>query len=291
MDNHINMPEALTGQALGIMQRLRNVLASPLGGPGVPPTVPYEWPNATEIKYIFGDQTLTLEGIHLMDLGRINWSEEKSTSMRLVDEISVPDGVPFTRTYERTQSETTTLEEATKIGLETALRAGLGQEYGTGISLTQKVESDYEKRFGHKDEEAKSETFTIGPVTDAGQYRVWSYGFSRLVSSRPEFDYGIKWEKRDKSDDGSIEWWQRVEFACKQDYLDFIAGKAPDNVGVLHKGRIVSSPYGSTYEAPPVPLAPIYRLSRQVPEIGSPVAPVQETVQYGQGTKVERIGD
>ena len=287
-DQHINMPEALMGQALGIMQRLRNVGASPLGGPGVPPTVPYEWPTATTIKYIFGDQTLTLDGVHLADLGRVNWSDERSTSMRLVDEIEVPDGVPFTRSYSKTSSETTTLEEATKIGLQTALRAGLGQEYGTGVSVSQKVESDYEKRFGHKDEEAQSETFTIGPVTEAGKYRVWSYGFSRAVSSRPEFDYVIRWEKRDKSDDGSIEWWQRVEFASKSDYLDFIAGKAADNVGVFHKGRVVSGPYGSTYEAPPVALAPIYRQSRQVPEIGSPVQPIQETVQYGQGTRIER---
>lgn len=293
----INIPEALMGQGLGVMQRLRNVSASPLSNTGVPSTVPYEWPDAKTVKYLFGDQAITFSGIHEGDYGRVTWAKERVTALQLLDEIEVPDGVPFTKTYTKTETEKTTLLEATKTALEAAFKEVVGQEYGTGITLQQRIETDFEHQFGHDQGSTKSDTFEIGPIEEPGKYRIYSYSFERMVSSRPIFDYHITWSEDVTQADpvagpgNEIEYWKRAEWETLDEFLDFIAGKAPDDVGVLKSGRIVHGQYGSYHENPDVPLAPIYRQQRQVPDRFNPVPPIQQTVRYGQGTRVERVGD
>ena len=288
MKEQINIPEALMGQALGIWQRLRNVSNTPLSAPGVPSTVPYEWPDSKTIKYILNEQSLTLQGIHLSNIGRIDWSDERETDHRLVAEFNVIEGVPFYKEYEHTESETISMEEATRKGLETALQVGL-QGYGVNLSLNERISSEYEQKFGHTDEHQVKDKFSVGPITEPGTYQILAYRHSSIVSSRPIFDYSIKWERHTHSPDGTIEWWERVEWEKLSNYLDFISGMAADDIGVYHSGRIVSGAYGSTYENSPRQLAPLFRQQRQIPEIGSPVRPVQEQIQYGQGTKIVKV--
>ena len=294
-DRKMNVPEALRGQAQGIWQRLINVPNPVIKGSGVNVPLPYRWPDPQTIEYYMGDETLTLMGVHEGDYGKVNWAQERETSMQLLDEIEVPEGVPFTKTYEKTSTEKTSLLEGTKTALEAGFKEVIGQEYGTGITLTQRIEADYEKQFGKDQGETESDTFTIGPISEPGKYRIYSYSFERLVSSRPIFDYRIRWAKDVTQEDAvagsgnEIEWWTRAEWEDLDSFLDFIAGDAPDSVGVAHSGRIVHGKYNSSTTNPDKPLAPYYRERRQVPDRFNPVPPIQQTVRYGHGTRVERV--
>ena len=296
LDNRMNIPEALRGQAEGIWQRLMNVSNPAIVGSGVQVPLPYNWPDAKTIEYYQGDEKLTLSGIHEGDYGTVTWAKERVTKSRLLDEIEVPKGVPFTKTYTKTESEKTSMLEATKTALEAAFKEVVGQEYGTGITLQQRIETDFEHQFGHDQGETKSDTFTIGPIEEPGKYRIYSYSFERLVSSRPVFEYHIMWSKDTVVEDpvagpgNDIEYWKRAEWENIDSFLDFISGDSPDSVGVYHSGRIVHGQYGSNYEGPPVALAPYFRLSRQSRVRFNPAPPIQQNVQYGQGTRVERVG-
>lgn len=288
MSSQINLAEALHGQARSIVQGLRNPGVGPIQGPGVG-GFRYDWPDRTTVIYhIDDDQTITFEGIHVSDFGPISWSDEEPGPRRLVKEITVPEGVPFSDTFKRTSSETQTLEEATRIGLETAVRAGLGQEYGTGISLNAKVSRETEQRFGKSATETLSSEFSIGPVTEPGTYRIESFPFTRRVTSRPKFDFHIVWQRHTYAD-GGYHWWERVEFECKQQLIDLLRGMAPDSIGVYRSGRIVSGDYASESENAPKPLAPMYRERPQDYYVNNPVAPLTFEAAYGQATVVTRV--
>ena len=289
--NKIDIPETLKNQAGNIWQLLANVPNPAIQSSGVR-IEGYDYPSADTVVYRIGDETMTLAGIHLADYGTVNWSNEITTATRIVDEVNVLEGAPVTLEYDKTDTENQTLEEATVTGLETGFRAGLGDEFGTGISITGKVKQDYEKKFGKSSGQSQSKTFKIGPITEPGKYRIESYSFQRNVSSRPVFDFHAIWKKDSNSDNtpNRIEWWKRVEFEHISQVEDLIKGLAADDVGVLHSGRVVHGDYGSYTTNPDKPLAPIFRANRQPNAIVRvPVRPIAQTVQYGQGTRIVKV--
>ena len=287
----INIPQALQPQAARIWQLLKNVPNPAIKGGGVNITS-YDYPSKDTVVYRDGDETLTLTGIHVSDYGPIDWSREDTSEPRVVDEFNVLEGAPISTEYSKTETENRTLEEATTLGFETAIKTILGGEYTTGIVLSGKVSRDYAKKFGKSEGKSEARTFRIGPVTAPGKYRIESYSFSRRVSSRPMMDFHIIWERRTQSDSSSnrIEWWERVELNNKAEVLDLVMGLSPDDVGVFHSGRVVHGDYGSTTVNPDKALAPFYRQSRQAgAAIDHTVPTLQWTAEYGQGTSIKRV--
>ena len=289
----INIPQALLHQAGWIWQVMMNVHNPAIIGSGLRP-LHYEWPDENHIVYKQegnDSESMHISGLQLHDFAQLEWQEEERTNERLVDEIEVPKGVPFTKTYTKTKSETTSLKEATTHGLDNAIKAGLGQNFGTGISITDTVTDSYTKTFGTDDTTGDTDTFVIGPVEEAGRYRIYSYGYRRTVHAQPRFGYKATWRKDDHSPDGLIYWWKYVDLGSIEDVLSIIRGEAPDSAAVLHSGRVAQSTIGEgRYSSPDVSIAPYFRASPQLSaEYPTGIPALTWVAEYGQGTRIERI--
>ena len=231
------LPTALMNEAARIHQLLKNTDNEWWGGGASPGVYEYQFPDDTTVRYHIGGAVwLTLHGIHVTDLGPIQWQEEESVSStdseRHEDHLELLAGDSAKRTLSWTFSDIQTLEDSTKLNLQSEAQAKLGSLYSpvSGF-IDQKVEKEYASKFSDAKTYSQTETYEldiVGPKSVNIVFERDKQKRQRHTQCAPIFDYAITFHWA--YDDGG---WFDVTWKSKQEFIDFIRGEAPDTVGVL----------------------------------------------------------
>lgn len=272
-DQKINLPQALLSDAEAIWNYLGAVKTNVLQPNEFRRPIHYNWPSANTVEFRQQDtqydipEICLLTNIHVTEWEDIRWEEEHQIGTRDVSSNVADLTLLFaaTRDFEFTFGETRSLKEASVEAFKTEVTLRLGSETTpVGAKIQQEIEKSFSKEFGSQ--ATQSNTVRQGlTFSDHGTYQVKAVrtiGESqRVIRGKPIFDYSIK-VIRNQPDNWEVGGYY-IEFSSKQEFLEFIQGNAPDNVGVLH-GRGFSNPLSGLYRNSPDRGA---RLPEHYPEI------------------------
>ena len=250
-DAEINLAEAVKPEAGTIIQLVRNVpvgLSKFFDYSPAQPVPGYTWPARQTVAFHMPTRyagqeylTLTLDGIHVTNFGPIDWTDSSvvktDTVSHAIDNISIPKDSDFSKTYTYSFSAVQTVEKSTTEGLEVEAKAKLGPEYAS-FDFATKVKLEAEQKFGQEQTfaESDSQTFSFKGPRNIQIEAVRSRQILRRdASSLPQYDYSITFSTR-YVQSATVSWANRAEF------ISWVQGKAPDDVGVIHWSDMYGHP-------------------------------------------------
>ena len=243
----VNLPEALQSTAQRCWQLLANAGDPLIGGIGAVQSgerFTPSWPSADRVEFrraVNEYAAIIFTNIHETGYKSIQWLNEevigRADEFQTIDRVEgFPEGAMYNQRHVYTFGAVESLLDTTKNAFETEAEARLGSiSTPVGAKLAQTVTAEYTKQRGDTNnwQQTVERTFSF-PIVEDFEIRAVRAAEKRRVHviGVPMLDFGIEWGAFYPN--GS---YDRSGVASISEFLQLLAGDAPDTVGVIYRYR------------------------------------------------------